>query len=120
MAIDFDLTFMIDSGGKLSIRLYNKRNDFDFHINFPVLSCDIRSGPSYGAYISQLIRYTQCCSHYDDYRYHHKCLVDQLLLQGYTALRLEKSFKKFLGRYQDIIEKYQRSAKEMVNDLFPG
>ena len=35
-------------------------------------------------------------------------LVDRLLSQGYIALRLEKSFKKFYGRYQDLIEKYQR------------
>ena len=27
-----DLTFIIDSGGKLSTRLYDKRDDFDFHI----------------------------------------------------------------------------------------
>ena len=27
-----DLTFMIDNGGKLSARLYDKRDDFDFHI----------------------------------------------------------------------------------------
>ena len=34
-----DLTFIIDSGGKLSTRLYDKRDDFDFHIvNFPFLS----------------------------------------------------------------------------------
>ena len=33
------LTFIIDSGGKLSTRLYDKRNDFDFHIvNFPFFS----------------------------------------------------------------------------------
>ena len=33
-----DLTFIIDSGGKLSTRLYDKRDDFDFHIvNFPFL-----------------------------------------------------------------------------------
>ena len=31
-----------------------------------------------------------------------------------VALRLEKSFKKFYGRYQDLIEKYQRSVKEMA------
>ena len=72
-----DLTFIIDSGGKLSTRLYDKRDDFDFHIvNFPYLSSNIPSGPSYGVYISQLIRYAPCCSHYDDFRYHHKCLVD--------------------------------------------
>ena len=53
-------------------------------------------------------------------RYRHKCLVDRLLPQGYIALRLEKSLKKFYGRYQDLIEKYQRSANVMVNDSFPG
>ena len=41
-----DLTFIIDSGGKLSTRLYDKRDDFDFHIvNFPYLSSNILSGP---------------------------------------------------------------------------
>ena len=106
----FDLTFMIDSGDKLSTRLYDKHDDFDFHIvNFPFLYSNIPSGPSYGVYISQLIRYAQCCSHYD-FRYHHKCLVDRLLSQGYIALRLKKFFKKFYGRYQDLIEKYQRSV----------
>ena len=55
-----------------------------------------------------------------DFRYRHKCLVDRLLSQGYKALRLEKSFKKFYGRYQDLIEKYRRSVNAMVSDSFPG
>ena len=98
-----------------------RRSFFDFHIvNFPFLSSNIPSGPSYGVYISQLIRYARCCSHYDDFRYRHKCLVDRLLSQGYKALRLEKSFKKFYGRYQDLIEKYRRSVNAMVSDSFPG
>ena len=42
-----DLILMIESGGKLSTRLYEKRGDFDFHIvNFPFLSSNIPSGPS--------------------------------------------------------------------------
>ena len=50
-----DLTFIIDSGGKLSTRLYDKHDDFHFHIvNFPFLS-NISSGPSYGVHISKLI-----------------------------------------------------------------
>ena len=111
-----DLTFIIDCGGKLSTSLYDKRDDFDFHIvNFAYLSSSIPSGSSYGVYISKLIRSARCCSHYDDFRYRHKYLVDQLLSQGYIALRLEKSFKKFYGRYQDVIENYQRS----VNVIFP-
>ena len=59
-------------------------------------------------------------AHYDDLRYRHKCLVDRLLSQGYRALRLEKSFKKFYGRYQDLIEKYRRSVNAMVSDSFLG
>ena len=52
-----DLTFIIDNGGKLLTRLYDKRDDFDFHIvNFPFLSSNIPSGPSCGVYISQLIK----------------------------------------------------------------
>ena len=42
---DLDLTFIIDSGFKLSTRLYDKRDDFDFHIvNFPFLSSNIPPG----------------------------------------------------------------------------
>ena len=53
-----DLTFIIHSGGKLSNRLDDKRDDFDFHIvNFLFLSSNIPSGLLYGVYISQLIRY---------------------------------------------------------------
>ena len=89
-----DVTFIIDSEGKLSTRLYDKRNDFDFHtVNFPFLSSNIPSGLSYGVYISQLIRYARCCSHYDDFRYCHTCLADRLLSQGYIALRsLSRNF----------------------------
>ena len=71
------LTFIIDSADKLSSRLYDKRDYFDFHIfNFPFLSSYIPSGPSYRAYFLQLIRNARCCSHYNDFRYRHKCLID--------------------------------------------
>ena len=53
-----DLTFTIDSRSKLSTRLFDKRDDFDFHSgNFTFFSSNISSGRSYGLYISQLIRY---------------------------------------------------------------
>ena len=116
-----DITFMIENGSKRSTRIYDKRDDFDFHIViFPFLSRSIPFRHSYGVYILQFIRYARCCSHCDDFRYHQKCLVDRLLSQGYISLRCEKSFKKFNGRYQYLIEKYQRSVKEMVNDSFSG
>ena len=110
-----DLTFIIDNGGKLSTRPYNKRDDFDFHIvNFPFLSSNIPSGPPYGVYISELIRYAWYCSHYDDFRYRHKCMVDWLLSEGYIALRLEKPSKEILwqtsGSHREIPQVSQGSG----------
>ena len=115
-----DLTFIIESNNRLYTKLYDKRDDFDFHIvNFPFLSSNIPSSPSYGVYISQLIRHARCCSYYDDFGYRHKLLVDRLLSQGYEVKRLRNSFKKFYGRYPDLIGKYQRSLKDMVADSLP-
>ena len=57
-------------------------------------------------------------AHTDDFRYHHKCLVDRLLSQDYIALWLEKFFKTFYGRYQDLIEKYQRSVSQGNGEQF--
>ena len=76
-----DFTFIIGSNnGQLYTKLYDKRDDFDFHIvNFPFLSSNIPSSPSYGGYISQLIRYARCCSYYDDFGYRHKLFIDRLL-----------------------------------------
>ena len=74
-----DLTFTIEKDGKLSTKLHDKPDDFDFHIvNFPFLSSNIPSGPSYGVYILQFIRYARC-SYYDDFRHCHKMLVERLL-----------------------------------------
>ena len=117
-----DLTFIIYSGGKLSTRLYDKRDDFDSHIvNFPFLS---------SKHHLALLMVCTFHSSLDMYDAAHTMrisdiatsawLIDRLLSQGYRALRLEKSFKKFYGRYQDLIEKYQRSVSVLVNDLFPG
>ena len=103
-----DLTFITGNNSKLYTKLHDKRDDFNFHIvNFPFLSSNITSGPSYGVYISQqLIRYAIRCTYYDDFRYRHKLLVDRLLSQDYKVNRLRNSFKNFYGRYPDLVEKY--------------
>ena len=44
-------------------KIYDKRGDFDFDIvNFPFLDGDVPRRPSYGVYISQLIRFARVCS----------------------------------------------------------
>ena len=45
------------SKGFVSSKLYDKSDDFDFYIvNFPFLDGDVPRRPSYGVYISQLLR----------------------------------------------------------------
>ena len=56
------------SKGFVSSKLYDKLGDFDFDIvNFPFLDGNVPRRPSYGVYISQLIRFARVCSHVDDF-----------------------------------------------------
>ena len=65
-ASHLDLLLSIESDGQLRTSLYDKRDDFNFHItNFPFLSSNIPSSPAYGVFISQLIRYARACSSYE-------------------------------------------------------
>ena len=81
------------SNGFVSSKIYDKRDDFDFDIvNFPFLDGDVPRRPSYGVYISQLIRFARVCSHVDDFNTRNKCLTAKLLKQGYRYHKLRKAF----------------------------
>ena len=61
-----DLLLSISRDGQLRTSLYDKRDDFNFHItNFPFLRSNIQSSPAYGVFISQLIRYARAWSSYE-------------------------------------------------------
>ena len=81
----------------VSSRIYDKRDDFDFDIpvvNFPFLDGDVPRRPSYGVYISQLIRFARVFSHVDDFNTRNKCLAAKLLKQDYRYHKLRKAFSK--------------------------
>ena len=61
-----DLLLSIGRDGQLHTSIYDKCDDFNFHItNFPFLSSNIPTSPAYGVFISQLIRYApRACSSY--------------------------------------------------------
>ena len=44
-------------------------------------------------------------------------LSSKLLKQGYLAERLKSSFRKFYGRYGDLIQQYEVSLSRMLNDI---
>ena len=79
--LDLDLSI---SNGFVSSKIYDKRDDFDFDINnLPSLDGDVPRRPSYGVYISQLIRFAREYSHVDDFNTRNKCLTAKLLKQVY-------------------------------------
>ena len=44
--------------------------------------------------------------------------TNKLTLQGYNESRLKSSFRKFYGRYNDLVYDYILSLAHMLNDLF--
>ena len=88
----FLLLLSIGRDGQLRTSLYDKRDDFNFHItNFPFLSSNIPSSPAYGVFISQLIRYARACSSYESFILRAMRLSNKLLGQGYVKERLKSS-----------------------------
>ena len=77
-----DLLLSIESDGQVRTSLYDKRDDFNFHItNFPFLSSSIPSSPAYGVFISHLIRYARACSSYECFILRAARLSSKLLRQ---------------------------------------
>ena len=94
-----DLLLPISRDGQLATSLYDKYDDFNFHItNFPFMSNNIPSSPSYGFFIQQLIRYARACSSYECFILRSLRLNNKLLGQVYVKERLRSSLRKFYGR----------------------
>ena len=102
----------------ISTKIYDKRDDYNFDIlNFPFLDGDVPQRPSYGVYISQLIRFARASSHVTDFYNRNKLLTANLLKQGYRYHKLRKAFSKFYRRHFELIEKYHVSLKKGICNL---
>ena len=103
------------SNGFVSSKIYDKRDDFDFDIvHFPFLGGDIPRAPSYGVYISQLIRFARVSSHVLDFNNRNRFLTAKLLKQGYRYHKLRKAFSKFYRRHFELVSKYNVGLKTLL------
>ena len=84
-------------------------------VNFPFLDGDVPRCPSYGVYISQLIRFARVCSHVDDFNTRNKCLTAKLLKQGYRYHKLRKAFSKFYRRHYELNSKFNVGLKSLLH-----
>ena len=67
--------------------------------------------PSYGVYISQLIRFARVCSNIDDFNNRTLFLTANLLKQGYRYHKIRKAFSKLYHRHSELIVKYNIGLK---------
>ena len=99
----------------VSTKINDKRDDFNFDIvNFPFLDSDVPKRPSYGVYISQLIRFARASSHVTDFNNRNKFSTAKLLKQGYRYHKLCKAFSKFYRRHFELIDKYHVGLKKLM------
>ena len=93
-----DLLLKYDNFHRLQVKLYDKRDDFNFDIvNFPFLSSNIPQSPAYGVFVSQLIRYARASSLYEDFIMRSQLLTSKLLKQGITLNRLIATLRIFMA-----------------------
>ena len=76
---------------------------------------DVPRRPSYGVYISQLIRFARVCSHVEDFNTRNNFLTAKLLKQGYRYHKLRKDFSKFYRRHYELISKFDVGLKSLLH-----
>ena len=110
-----DLNLSI-TNGIVSSKIYDKRDDFNFEIvNFPFPDGDVPRSPSYGVYISQLIRFARVCSNVDDFNNRNLFLTAKLLKHDYRYHRIRKALSKFYHRHPELIVKYKIGLKTLMH-----
>ena len=115
-----DLHLEIDSEGRLRMKLYDKRDDFNFPIvNFPFICSNISAASAYGVYISQLIRYSRACGSYQDFLDRELLLTRKLLNQGFLLVKLKSSLRKLYGRHHDLVDRYGISVSQNDHGYVP-
>ena len=77
---------------------------------------NIPAKPTYGVYISQLIRICRICDNYSSFLLRHKLLTERLVRQGFWYNKLCITFKKFARRYNVLISKYGVSVRAHVTE----
>ena len=107
--------------GKFKHYLYDKRNDFDFSvISYPFLSGNIPKIPSYGVYLSQLVRICGICSDYNRFKSEVINLHEKLVKQGFDIISLKRKFQLFCSKYIHMWGKYgiDLLSEDVLNTLF--
>ena len=102
---------------KYVTEVYDKRENFNFKIvNYPYMCSNIPAKPTYGVYVSQLIRISRICDNYVSFVKRHRLLTERLIKQGFWYNKLSVSFKQFSRRHSMLFNKYAVSVKRHIRE----
>ena len=119
-----DLLLSVGRDCQLQFSIYDKSDDFNFHItnisitNFPFLSSNIPASTAYAFFISQRIRYARACSSYGCFILRATRLSNKFHEQGHAKERLKLLLRKFYGRYGGSYQTIWRSP--LTNAKWPS
>ena len=99
-----DVSISIIFQGKFITEVFDKRDNFNFNVvNYRYMCSNIPTKPTYGVYISQLIRISRICDKFDSFVKRHRLLTDRLIKQGFWYSKLCSSFRSLQG---GIVQRY--------------
>ena len=104
--------------GKLVIRLYDKRDDFNFSIvNFTFLSSNIPPASAYDVNVSQQGRCSRAFLKHQDIVDRGKLSTNKLLSQGYRKAKLVSTIKHCYERHQVLVGSFDVAVSKLISDL---
>ena len=114
-----DLNIFLQSG-IFKYSLFDKRNDFNFNvISYPFLSGNIPKIPTYGVYVSQLIRFCNVSS--ESMQNAVLSLNNKLRKQGFVVQTLKRKFQQFATKYIHLWSKFGEdiTSEDYLTSIFP-
>ena len=84
--------------GQIVYRSYDKRNSYEFEvIKYPDLSSNVPKTPSYAVFSSQMIRFCEVNSSFEQFKLDTIHLYNKLVAQNFDKQILKAKFRKFYG-----------------------
>ena len=110
--LDIDIRI---NNGHFNTSVYDKRDNFSFSVvRFPFLDGNIPAKPTYGVYISQLVRIGRICDSFKAFNARHTELTHRLMKQGFKYDKLCRKFKEFARKHNHLIKKFHVSIHKHI------
>ena len=105
--------------GKFTYQSYDKRNDFSFKIcNYPKLKGNVPTAPSYGVFMSQLVRFCEINYEHSAFLKDIKGLVTKFCNQGFGISKFCGVYTRFCYKFMSMWSKYGMDISKLKGQIF--